>query len=809
MKKAVKIIGILLLLLIIGGAIAWFGFLKPKPPPIADEDRAAITVLPLPSELDLGSNIYEIPNAIDLQPKGIWTPRLQKTFDRFTSRLKNSTGIPIRNGNGMTLSIYCQNKSDEYPSPNEIESYTLTIRKNKINLSAPTEWGILHGLETLLQLANNEGDRWYFPEVHIVDTPRYSWRGLMVDVCRHWIPKAVILRNLDAMAAVKMNVLHLHLTEHQGFRVESKTFPKLHQLGSNGNYFSQEDIKEIITYAADRGIRVVPEFDVPGHSTAWFVGHPELATMPGPYQIQTDFGVGGAVMDPTKEEVYTFLDAFFEEMASLFPDQYVHIGGDEVDSEDWENSTAVQDFMAEKGIEDYHALQNHFNTRIRKLIEGHGKKVMGWDEILQEDFQGDGVVIQSWRNHKSLWDGIRKGSKGVLSYGYYLDHKQTAGFHYAVDPEVIQGGITIDIDSTHWESWQLNLELGDTKMEGDLYLFGTGENKKGIVQMMGNSYDFENASFDGKTLQFSHEAQFGELNYALDMKGDSIMGTTKISVFTVDVAGKKSGGSQMEGGQSLPKFEKIVPLNAEESQSILGGEACMWSEMVDEHTIESRIWPRAGAIAEKLWSPQVLTDNTGDMYRRLMVFDDYLETLGTHHKNSGKAIIDSIVPNAYRDALTVLVNVLQEDKLFNRMAIYDTMPNVNTPLNRIVDASRPESYEAYRFEKDVDTWLETQDTALKSRLAAQLKKWNTNHQVLQPAFEAVEHIREVEQHSQHLYDLTTLAIQALENPSGAIVIAEHETLFQASEKAYGGTLLPVATPIKKLIQHNTIANESK
>src|SRR5262249_43312305 len=161
---------------------------------------------------------------------------------------------------------------------------------------------------------------YYMPAVTIQDAPRFRWRGLMIDVARHWIPMDVLKRNMDLMAAVKLNVLHLHLTDDQGFRIESKKFPKLHEMGSDGNFFTQAEMKEIIAYAAERGIRVVPEFDMPGHTTAWLVGHPELGSAPGPYSIEREWGIMLPVLDPTRDEVYKLLDGFLGEMAALFPD---------------------------------------------------------------------------------------------------------------------------------------------------------------------------------------------------------------------------------------------------------------------------------------------------------------------------------------------------------------------------------------------------------------------------------------------------------------------------------------------------------
>jgi hexosaminidase len=254
---------------------------------------------------------------------------------------------------------------------------------------------------------------------------------LLIDVGRHFIPVDVLKRNMDGMAAVKMNVLHLHLSDNEGFRVESKRFPKLHEMGSDGLYYTQEEIREFVAYGRDRGIRVVPEFDIPGHSRSWFVGYPELASSPGPYKIEPDGP--NSVMDPTQEGTYKLLDKFIGEMAQLFPDAYFHIGGDEVDGGPWDANPKIQSFIHAHGMKDNQDLQAYFNQRLLKILTKHHKIMMGWDEILHPDLPKT-IVVQSWRGQESLATAARLGYSGLLSFGYYIDLMWPAWRHYSVDP---------------------------------------------------------------------------------------------------------------------------------------------------------------------------------------------------------------------------------------------------------------------------------------------------------------------------------------------------------------------------------------
>ncbi len=235
------------------------------------------------------------------------------------------------------------------------------------------------------------------------------------------------------MAAVKMNVLHWHLTDDQGFRIESRRFPRLHEFGSEGYYYTQQQVHEIVQYATARGIRVVPEFDMPGHSLSWMVGYPELGSQPGPYQVSHENQIADAVMDPTRKSTYKFLDSFLGEMTTLFPDEYVHIGGDECKGKEWRENEQIIRFMKQHGFKNTNSLQAYFNTRLQAILEKHGKQMIGWDEILQPNLSSN-VVVQSWHGAEFLVNAAQHGHKGLLSKPYYLDQMYSTAEMYLADP---------------------------------------------------------------------------------------------------------------------------------------------------------------------------------------------------------------------------------------------------------------------------------------------------------------------------------------------------------------------------------------
>jgi hexosaminidase len=405
-------------------------------PCLPSHAQATLPIMPLPAHATQGTGSLSINAGLKVKLDGYTEPRLERARDRFLAHLAAETGIlpiPAQPGDRPTLVIKTTSASAPVQQLGEDESYHLEVTPTGATLTAPNPLGTLHGLQTFLQLVHTAPQGFAVDAVTIDDQPRFPWRGLMLDAGRHFMPLDTVRQTLDGMEAVKLNVFHWHLSENQGFRVESKTYPLLQEKGSDGLYYTQDEIRGIIAYARDRGIRVVPEFDMPGHTTAWFVGYPDLASGKGPYQIEREWGVFDPAMDPTRESTYQFLDKFIAEMTALFPDAYFHIGGDECNGKEWDANPRIQQYMREHKIKDNAALQAYFTERVQKLVTKRRKITVGWDEVLQPNTPKD-VVIQSWRGQKSLAQAAIGGNRGILSTGYYIDLGQPASQHYAVDP---------------------------------------------------------------------------------------------------------------------------------------------------------------------------------------------------------------------------------------------------------------------------------------------------------------------------------------------------------------------------------------
>jgi hexosaminidase len=602
------------------------------------------SLMPWPASIESGPGELVIGPGFRITVVGKGGPIVESAARRLEARLARQTGlvlpspVPVAEKGG--LEIRCDAPGTALPQLGMDESYTLTVRTEGALLQAGEPWGVLRGMETFLQLVGTgSSSSFRVPAVVVRDRPRFPWRGLMLDCSRHFMPLDVVRRTLDGMAAVKLNAFHWHLTDDQGFRVESRVYPELHRMGSDGLFYTQEQVKEIVAYAGERGIRVYPEFDIPGHTTSWFVSHPELASMHGPYAIEREWGIMDPALDPSKEEVYRFLDGFLGEMAALFPDPYLHIGGDEVNGKHWDESARLVAFKKEKGFQDNHALLGYFSQRLSRIVTSHGKKMIGWDEILLPSLPKDSV-IHSWRGQESLGAAAKQGYQGILSNGYYIDLMWPADRHYATDP------------------WG-----------------------KGVAEW--------------------------------------------------------------------PEAERA---------RILGGEATMWSEFTPPELVDSRIWPRTAAIAERLWSPREVTD-VDDMYARLEPTSQWLEWLGLDHRSSYRRMLERVA-GTRADELRQLADVVEplEDYQRGQTGRYNQL----TAYVRLMDAARPESDEARRFARQVDSFLaDPTRQAGREPIRKRLQEWQLLDSRLRSLLEGSQILREAVPLAAEASALATAGLEAV------------------------------------------------
>lgn len=429
----------------------------------AQISKEELNVMPWPQNITLSEGSFSLTKKFKVNITGVPNSRIYAGATSFLRRLDGRTGLFFEQGfvTGLNEVADAELQINCVRSANielyEDESYLLDITPTKISINATTDVGALHGLETLLQLLQNNSTSFYFPVCKISDFPRFTWRGLMIDGSRHFMPVDVIKRNLDGMAAVKMNVFHWHLVDDQGWRIEMKKHPKLTQLASDGKYYTQEEIKSVVKYAADRGIMVVPEIDVPGHGTAILTAYPEIGskyvnvhlnsgekgqqlTQIQSYSLERNAGIFSPTLDPSNPKTYQLLSEIFDEVCPLFPGKYFHIGGDENEGKDWDANPKIQEFKKKHNLANNHELQTYFTMQLVPMLKKHGKVLMGWEEIMTKNMSKD-AIIHSWRGAneglpagQSLVTAAKGGYKTVLSNGFYIDLMYSMENHYSVDP---------------------------------------------------------------------------------------------------------------------------------------------------------------------------------------------------------------------------------------------------------------------------------------------------------------------------------------------------------------------------------------
>lgn len=647
------------------------------------------SLMPWPKEINENSAKFLIHEDLTLSINAEDSGRVYGKAVTFLRRLADRSGVFIKEGLpvlGKKGSIQISFDTVSNLTVNEDESYLLYIDEKGIQIKAITDVGAMHGLETLLQLVQKNELNYFFPGVVIKDAPRFVWRGLMIDVARHFQPLAVIKRNLDAMASVKLNVFHWHLTDDQGFRVASKVYPKLQELASDGQFYTHEQLKEVVAYAANLGIRVVPEFDVPGHASALLAAYPELGSKEGyNHSIERFAGVFNPTLNPIKDETYEFLKTLFTEITPLFPDVYFHIGGDENEGKHWDESKEIQAFKIANNLKSNHDLQTYFNIRLEKILNNLGKKLMGWDEIMTPNMPTT-AVIHSWRGPQegmleggTLIAAAKAGYQTVLSNGYYIDRMLPVAHHYATDP------------------------IGNSK------------------------------------------------------------------------------------------------LTKEERALILGGEATMWSELVTPQTIDSRIWPRTAAIAERFWSPKEVND-VENMKLRLRAVSARLEALGITHIKNRDLLLRNMSDYKEISSLKVLSKICEPLKVYSRNK-GGTEYSSFSPLTLFADACVVDAEDAVGFKKAVVFLSKDRTKSNLSNVIAYLEIWSENDRNFNkisntPKLAALKPL------SKNLSELASFLITAFKKKSiSSKEYAKALINIEIISKPYMDTEVAILVPLNTLIMY--------
>ncbi len=718
--------------------------------PSSSASSESLPLMPYPQSVELLGGTYTVTNTLRVTIHGMSDERralavkqLGLMLDKKDIELRSD--YPLANTLGAaTLAIEVnkgQPQTYVVPSLAVDESYQLSIKDTGIKVVATTDFGALHALASLSQLiadstntdSSAKPSSLQLPRLEIKDFPRFPWRGLMIDSVRHFLPVETIKRQLTGMAAAKLNVFHWHLTDDQGWRIESKQYPKLHELASDGQYYLQQEIRDIVAYAGLLGIRVVPEVDVPGHASAIAVAYPELMSAEKTYSMEDHWGVFEPLLDPSKPEVYTFVDRLVKELTTLFPDEYLHIGGDEVNPKQWQESQNVQAFMKENGLNDTSDLHAHFNQTIAHTLAKHQRKMMGWDEIFHPDLPKN-IMIQSWRGMESLSKIATAGYQGLLSTGYYIDQPQPTSFHYRNDP-LKQWDETIVRPEANDEiaAWTFTMpRLKGNAVKGSLVLIiRNNEVGHAYLKLNNNHYQKVNVNdhlkFENNVLNVSLDSWMGPLTGQFEFGTDQMLnGRMLIGNTHYSLTGRDDPDfNYAEELSVLPN----VPTEAKEN--IIGGEATLWTEMVNHNNIDLRVWPRLFAIAERLWSSKEQVD-VDDMYLRLEKMDHFASRIGLHHLSQQKeGFARPLKSNADLTPLMILSEQLEPASYYTRHHIkyQQNLYHQRAPLDLWVDFLPVESFQLIRLNRQLDAFANGDKQALTAIIDSH-RRWQNNFQDL-------------------------------------------------------------------------------
>ncbi len=573
-----------------------------------------LSLLPWPQQITLDQQGDSDPQASDPAdelglPEFEWIEGVDLRVDDYLRQLFTPAS-GLRHRVHICMEITAQESGPPYLGMDE--SYSLTWNAGRVLVRAATTWGGLRACATAYQLLSHAE----LPSFcRIEDQPRFLWRGLCLDVARHFFPLPTLLQVVEGMALLKMNVLHLHLTDDQAFRFASPGWPAL----ASEQHYSRQQLEQLVAFGSARGIRIVPEIDMPGHVNHWLTAYPEWGLHP---VAPTDrFGVHPACLDPTREVVYRALNVLLQDVAEVFPDEYIHLGGDEVSPDWWQQSEAITQFMADNGMASTQDLANYFLQRLVAITQGLGRKPVAWDEVLHPDMPT--CLVQNWRGVTTRDQALQLGQDCLVSAPFYLDLNYPADVHYAFDPSADQ---------------QSQILLEDQSLED---------------------------------VRLQHVAQG--------------MAWTRM---------------WREGAVDL-----VEPLGG---ASVLGGEACLWSELVDPDTLPTRLWSRLPAVAERLWS-SASCRQIDHLYERL---EGCWETLSPHpythqqQRLAGLGLSDrQIFLLSFLEPIKWYGRLLGEEALLARIAGRE-MPQarpyrVTTPLGRAVDFLAPESWSAHVLAKSL------------------------------------------------------------------------------------------------------------
>ncbi len=753
---------------------------------VAMAEENTLPLMPYPQDIVVGPQDTHVTLtagfSISLLPSSASGKRLERAISSTLARYYKQTGLPritpASKGNTTELQILVEANAGTPLREDIDESYRLSITTGNIRLTANTDVGALRGLETFLQLIAVQNEKHVLPVLEISDAPEFRWRGLMLDSARHFIETETIKRLLHTMASAKLNVFHWHLADDQGWRLPIEGYPALHELASDDLYYRHEDVRDIVALADKLGIRVVPELDFPGHASAIALAYPELMSIHRNYTMERRWGVHKPLLDPTKPQTYAFISAAVAQLAKLFPDEYVHIGGDEVDEADWLNSAHIVKFMQENKLKDGAALQTYFNQRVHEILRQHQRKMIGWDEVAHPELPED-VIIQSWRGHDSVTHTATHGRNVILSTGFYVDQPQYTTYHWnnTIVPKakVLPAGAPV-------KHHKIELErLRGAPVKATITLFSEDGEVSGVVDFEGRSRkQLEVLSFSKHHLRAGLDTWMGPTQFRLSFAGGKVTGYAVVGNAGLAVT-----------GQEVAKVSDNAPLKAlstQEAAFVIGAEATLWTENVTDAVVDMRLWPRMYAVAERMWGT---ADISKDMYRRLQAVSRWAQlSVGTQHEaQREQALIRALGPEVSGNALSV-TRLLEPAHYYHRHHLKSREGNYDAyePLNKLADALAVESLDVIHLDALLRQWLKDPSPGAFMEIKLILNQWQADLELA-----AFQPVSELEKHIVTAQEQLRLILRLIE------MITEGETLSKQQQHEIAQSIASMRQPADEVI----------
>lgn len=755
---------------------------------VTSEDLA---IWPPPQRLSERAGQASLDRGIYISPALSSDEKVSGQLRSFVNQL-NLLGISSSDPKGLELTITSHVGSEVRDKK---ETYDLSISESGATLSFWDYSGLQYGLNTLSQILYSSRDQAALTALDISDYPTIGKRGVFLDVVSHWFPMEVLLSVVDQIALARFNTMYLHVSDDQAYRLQSKLFDKLNTQSSRGENYSITDINKLVDYAALKGIRIVPSIDVPGHVGALVSAYPELglSDQEGRY---TGYGIQKAIINPAAKNTIPFLKNLIAEITEMFHSDEIHLGGGEVRYDLWLDNPEIIEFIEEAELTHPQQLHGLFTIQLYKMMEELDKVMILWDAAYRPEIkEGKHISYMAQDDHRSSFGIADKGHTVISGVGWSLDKERNSSKLYAVSPYVAEEYFSEGLDKSVYLRFDLTGDLAEQEVSSMLVILGEEPtNLNGYVSVTNKIYPFEGAQLNDTRLIITSddtdEKYQAEFNLA---DADDVSGVISLAGFSLQLNGKKTGGSDMTEGLELPELPETPRLARK--NNIKGGVVIVRTAWMNQSNIRNKIRNSVEAIGASMWNQQEVSHSVFmHDFQRYQAFSSVLstsnESLKKYEKSSAE--IESPLPS--------FLSLLEEISEAKRFADSPSH-NANSSLSGLVDAIPSESLETSRFETLVETVINQGSSEnIKTEITKHLDNYIPIYRAIKSDLSQNAQLRDMEVLALSLSDLAKIAKHVME--SGTLTAEESEyyrKLSANAQREINGISLGPAKPLIKLI----------